>query len=345
MSINKNISVIIPVYNGGKYLMTLIDQFKKQSVQDFELIFIDDGSTDNTLALLNQINETMRIKIYHQNNQGVSAARNKGMELVDTEFFTFADVDDIIPKNYIESIIKFTAHNYDVVYFKLQPIESKETNEYVDDTYCEPRKISNEEALEKFLFNPTALGVYNLAIKTEFRNKYNLRFSVGYAYYEDYDFILQTFAQANEIGESDQVLYYYLQNDNSAMRIFNAERINCLELMYKRGEWLKTKTPSFSKQFSQWFVSRLYWSVLWQACASLETYSDFSEFAKLTSAKEHISKLKDYPNKQIKTSSFVFLHFPKLYWIIVRSASKNKHIQKSNFEEISCRLKTLKVSI
>ena len=345
MSNNTKISVIVPVYNGGQYLMTLIEQFKKQSVQDFELIFIDDGSTDNTLDILKQINKTKKIRIYHQNNQGVSAARNKGMELVDTEFFTFADVDDVVPKNYIESILKFTMHNYDVVYFKLQPIESKETNDYVDDHYFEPRIISNEDALERFLLNPTALGVCNLVIKAEFRKKGNLQFSVRYAYYEDYDFILQAFAQANEIGKSDQILYYYLQNENSAMKRFNAERINCLELMYKRGEWLKTKNTGFSKLFYQWFVSRLNWSVLWQACSSLETYSDFTEFAKITSVKEYISKLKNYPNKKIKTSSFLFMYYPKLYWLIIRVASKNKHIKNSSFEEIACKLKASRVSI
>lgn len=92
------ISVIIPVYNSEKYLCRCLDSVIEQSLKDIEIICINDGSTDNSLYLLQKYSkQDDRLKIYNQENQGAGAARNKGMKLAAGKYIAFADPDDFYP--------------------------------------------------------------------------------------------------------------------------------------------------------------------------------------------------------------------------------------------------------
>ena len=91
------LSVIIPVYNGERYLQRMITMLEKQTFQNFEVLFIDDGSTDNTYQLCRQYAKSNPyINVVHVENQGVSHARNIGIEAAKGEWIQFIDVDDII---------------------------------------------------------------------------------------------------------------------------------------------------------------------------------------------------------------------------------------------------------
>ncbi|MCX6184716.1 MAG: glycosyltransferase family A protein, partial [Flavobacterium sp.] len=87
-------SVIIPVYNKEQFLVHTINSVLNQSFTDFELLLIDDGSTDSSPALLNQFTDE-RIKLISQNNQGVSAARNLGIKEAKAPYIAFLDADDL----------------------------------------------------------------------------------------------------------------------------------------------------------------------------------------------------------------------------------------------------------
>lgn len=92
------ISVIIPVYNSEKYLCRCLDSVIEQSLKDIEIICINDGSTDNSLYLLQKYSkQDDRLKIYNQENQGAGAARNKGLKLATGKYIAFADPDDFYP--------------------------------------------------------------------------------------------------------------------------------------------------------------------------------------------------------------------------------------------------------
>jgi len=88
-----SVSVIIPTYNRGHLLPDAIDSVLAQDFSDYELIVVDDGSTDNTLTILDGY--TNRVKVYRQTNQGVSAARNHGITVSSGEFIAFLDSDDL----------------------------------------------------------------------------------------------------------------------------------------------------------------------------------------------------------------------------------------------------------
>lgn len=99
-----NISVIIPLYNKKKYISRAVNSVLKQIYTNFELIVIDDGSTDNGANEVQKFKDD-RIKLIHQNNQGVSAARNRGIEEAKAELVAFLDADDAWKRDFLETII------------------------------------------------------------------------------------------------------------------------------------------------------------------------------------------------------------------------------------------------
>ena len=100
-----SVSVIVPVYNVEKYLKRCVDSILAQSFADFELILVDDGSTDGSGLICDELAKTdNRITVQHNPNQGVSAARNNGIEAATGEWITFIDSDDYVLPDYLLSL-------------------------------------------------------------------------------------------------------------------------------------------------------------------------------------------------------------------------------------------------
>ena len=99
------VSIIIPVYNNEKYVEKCIRSVMNQTFRDLEILVIDDGSTDKSGEILDHLAaEDKRIRLFHQENSGVAAARNKGLDSATGEYFTFVDGDDYIASDYIEKL-------------------------------------------------------------------------------------------------------------------------------------------------------------------------------------------------------------------------------------------------
>ena len=101
------ISVIVSVYNTEQYLAQCIQSILKQTYQNLELILVDDGSSDRSLAICTHYQELdSRVRVFHQSNQGVSKARNYGMDVAAGNFITFVDSDDYVMPNYLEELFE-----------------------------------------------------------------------------------------------------------------------------------------------------------------------------------------------------------------------------------------------
>ena len=102
------VSIVIPSYNAEKHIIETINSVLSQSYKDWELILIDDGSTDNTAAIIKRFSENdNRIKSYHQDNSGVSIARNYGLQKSSGEFIAFLDADDVWLPFFLEKKVNY----------------------------------------------------------------------------------------------------------------------------------------------------------------------------------------------------------------------------------------------
>lgn len=98
------VSVIVPVYNSSRYLARCIDSILNQSYDDFELLLINDGSIDDSGTICEKYKlRDKRVKVYHQSNKGVSAARNHGLCVSSGEWITFIDSDDYLKPDYLSN--------------------------------------------------------------------------------------------------------------------------------------------------------------------------------------------------------------------------------------------------
>ena len=162
------ISLIIPVYNKEDFVVRCIDSLINQTYEDIEIIAIDDGSTDDSLKILNELEKKdQRMKVFHQDNAGVSVARNRGLLEATGDYVYFIDGDDYLIKDACEKMIKATNNGiYDMVICKYQiensngrvnvPVEINKqewdtgTEKAVIDFYYTGRKIGTGIANKMF---------------------------------------------------------------------------------------------------------------------------------------------------------------------------------------------------
>jgi len=300
------LSVVIPVYNGAPHIKHILDCFRKQSSHDFELIFVDDGSTDNTRELLDKAQKTESFPIVVETIEplGVSAARNHGMELATGEYLTFVDVDDRIGSEYMDLLLENESREFDMLGFRSLrvpedgPFEPKTKYEGV-------REIDRLDFLRLIADDPTQFGVYNFFYAREFMERYHFRFSTGYSYYEDYDFLYRVVSVAGKILQTDHQLYYYVLQEGSAVATFRVERLQNVEVLERDIPYLKEHAPEFVPAYTRWVIPRIYWSVLWQAALAF-SYRDFLRYAKEGKMRKRIRSLLTYPGKKVKLTTALF---------------------------------------
>ena len=183
------ISVIVPIYNSEKYLHRCIDSILKQNYTDFELLLIDDGSTDNSGFVCDTYAEKdSRVRVFHQSNQGVSAARNLGLDYVQGEFVTFADSDDYVNQSWLSDFAE-KAQKADVIF--------QNAIWHYDDGHTLLRSVTVDEKLSykeqlALLYPSYFLGyVWAALFKVSIIKEHGIRFNPSYAYKEDENFVLK----------------------------------------------------------------------------------------------------------------------------------------------------------
>lgn len=215
-------SFIIPVYNCGKYLTDCINSIEKISLLNYEILLIDDGSTDGTSFLCDELAyQSENIKCYHQKNQGVSAARNQGLELSTGDYVIFFDADDSIESHKFLDL--------------LMAVEKDETiNMFIFglsfDFYYKNNRYRRDELNVSFngklkssvwikympeLFEKNALSpIWNKVIKRSFLESNHLRFREDMFLYEDLEFSLRCLSHCDSIYFSSDVIYHYRQSED-----------------------------------------------------------------------------------------------------------------------------------
>ena len=213
------ISVIVPVYNVEKYLNRCVESIINQTFKDFELILVDDGSTDNCPQMCDKwAKKDSRIKAIHKPNGGASSARNVGLDIAIGDFISFVDADDVVTNELLEKVIYYQSINdYDIVEFSIKYItdysqmEIQDTMDYVNEVYIGKDLIN--KIFQKCL-GGTVYPVNKLYKKCIFKG---LRFEDG-RMCEDQLITPMIYDRAKEVFVTSEVLYYYYQSENSVMR-------------------------------------------------------------------------------------------------------------------------------
>lgn len=205
------VSVIIPVYNAVDYLPHCLDSLLQQSFDAFELILIDDGSTDGSADLADRYARTdSRVCVIHQPNQGVSAARNRGLNAATGQYVAFVDADDWVEPGYFDRLAT-AAEGYDVLYFGLR--RSNPRNETLGTFHFEPEN-SRQTPLPELLGRLAAsdcMGLNCLAwIRRELLEKEKIRFPEGIQLHEDFLFTCRYLLRVRSLAFCSSTPYVYM---------------------------------------------------------------------------------------------------------------------------------------
>lgn len=220
------VSVIIPVYNVEEYLRECLDSVVNQTLQDIEIICVNDGSPDNSLAILEEYakkDERIRI-IEHEKNKGLGPARNTGIDNVNGDYIFFLDSDDYVKNDVIEKLYdKITETNSDLVFSQTEAftfLKDEETinrikylNEWLD---CRSKKdfYINVDNFEDAICNINCVA-WGKLYKKEFLIKNNIRFINGKVIHEDNGFWLKICSQFPKIGFINDIGVYYRIRENA----------------------------------------------------------------------------------------------------------------------------------
>lgn len=207
---NNLVSIIIPVYNVARYLDECLKSVLRQSYTNLEIIAIDDGSTDASLEIcyLYAVKDE-RLKVLHQDNAGVSAARNAGLSIMTGKYVLFIDSDDRIEQNMVEILVKAIEENdkNDAVFCGYKEFDD-ETGRIIKEVAPSKLKQVDRDAGVAEIFGEYSTMLWNKMFRCSIIDKADL-FDVTLKIGEDELWMVNTLKKANNIMLIGTPLYYY----------------------------------------------------------------------------------------------------------------------------------------
>ena len=272
-------SIIIPVYNVAPYLRECLDSVLAQTFTDWEAICVDDGSTDGSGAILDEYAvKDKRFKVIHQDNAGVSAARNRALDVANGEWIGFLDGDDFLNIDFFhEAALIANKENPEIIRFRFVQFETKIFN---IDNKSRLYRIIEGSSLTEWALNtlPNEGYAWICVIKKDFAARYQEDVRVA----EDALFMLQTALNVKKIVQSEFVSYYYRIVQNSATRnmFLSRERL----AFFKKFSHIAKSYPNKVQS-----ISRMGWlNLVWWILSPRDTlFSDeiYDEFMKLVKSR------------------------------------------------------------
>ncbi len=220
-------SILIPVYNSALYIEQCIKSIKNQSYKNFECIIVNDGSTDNSLDLINDIIENdARFTVISQSNKGISDTRNKLLEMSNGEYIVWVDSDDFVDMDLLYTLWeKISCSGDDAYSFNYTCFGSPSSKLKTIELFKKMDILTSKDILKhlaKEVKMPSFL--WNKVIKKSLYN--GLRFSSQKVMLEDYEILTSVFLKINRMVFIDNNLYFYRQNSNSITHNVNVEIIS-----------------------------------------------------------------------------------------------------------------------
>lgn len=279
------ISIVIPAYNVEKYIAQCINSINKQTFNDYEVIIVDDGSTDNTLNVVKD-NITDKYKVISQKNKGAGMARNAGIEIARGKYITFMDSDDFLYNEYclekIASLVK--EQSPDVVTYKMVRYYQNSEKFLIEDDYLVGKEIynnSNDYLKNAIEISRLSISPCDKIIKTSIIKGNKILFKTM-AMLEDIDWSLHLYKYTKKIVIYNEPIYVYRkERQGSTTSFYNQKKIlACSNFVF---DWCK-----LCKNNKEVYYDLCLHYISYQYTILLAAIN------KKNSTKENIKKLKSY---------------------------------------------------
>ncbi|MGL4533664.1 MAG: glycosyltransferase family 2 protein [Fusobacteriaceae bacterium] len=242
-----DISIIVPVYNSEKLIQKCIMSIINQTLNNIEIIVVNDGSTDSSFNILKEIKDK-RLILIDKKNEGVSEARNTALKVAKGKYILNVDSDDFIDENYCNDMYKRAEKdNLDIVLSDIFDVKIKKTSTLKDLNISDDKIISGDEYLKIFFIDNFVGFNWNKLIKRDLYVENNITYNKNIAMMEDVLVLIRLLTNSKRIGKINKAYYHYVQhltNVTSELKNIHLENIN---LMFEEAEkYLKGKTEVIS---------------------------------------------------------------------------------------------------
>ncbi|MBZ2405258.1 glycosyltransferase family 2 protein [Liquorilactobacillus hordei] len=288
---NPKLSIIIPVYNVEKYLKRCLDVLcSNQYTSDYEIILVDDGSNDKSSQVCTQYSKKFKnIFFVSQSNQGVSVARNKGIEISNGDFLCFVDPDDLVDNQYLKKIFSVLNDNYEIFFFAYKNVYKgrEELKKYPQEGPYDKKKFVNN--FESLFLTDMFYTVWNKVYKKSFLIKNKIYFE-NYSFGEDTRFNFKCYELVDSIFLSNKLIYsYYVRRGGSVTSKFSIVDFEMqIDEIKKMQELLKV----FGRK-NAYLISKLSGKIIVNACNSVC-------YQKSKTSKKNITIIKILTNNFVK---------------------------------------------
>lgn len=319
------LSIIVPVYNVEKYLCKCIDSILNQTFKDFELILVDDGSTDRCGVICDDYaKKDYRVKVIHKKNGGLSSARNTGLDVAKGQYIGFVDSDDYIDIRMYEIMLNHSIeHESDIVicdfrYVKEDDnIEKSILRQNIEDIQVE--NMNNIRALESlYMRNAVSFEVsWNKLYKKKLFE--GIRFEEG-RIHEDSIIIHDLFYKCNKVTHIKCCLYSYLMRENSiTSSSFTIKNLDGIYALKKRMDFFYEKNLMDLKYKAQYDYIVRFIRDYYKAKENMPNERKLLKYLKLNFNKIWLELFKNpYYNWKEKLAIYLFIINPYLYKIYVK---------------------------
>ena len=316
------LSVVVPVYNVENYLKKCIDSILSQTFKDFELILVDDGSTDNSGHICDEYDyQYEKVKVIHKENGGLSSARNAGIEIASGEYISFIDSDDYIDSNMFLNMIEALQNTNKDIAACGRVVDLWGEKEKIEFSLKKEKIYSHDQAIEEVLL----LREIDVSACDKIYRKSlfdNIRYPEG-KISEDAAIIFQLLDISNGIVHIGTPFYHYIYRKNSISKAKYDRRqydsfINCINTE----DFISKSYPQFKKQckvYNTQVCGALLQSVLSDSEIKNQYKSDYNEFKnKFNEGYWRFLFTKGISMKKKIKLTFVYLNFYHLFLTLTK---------------------------
>lgn len=294
------VSAIVSIYNTEKFLEKCIRSIMNQTLKEIEIICINDGSTDNSLEILKKLQkEDNRIIIIDKKNEGLTKARNIGIEKARGEYVSFIDSDDWIEKNMLEKMyFEAQKKELDLVIVGVKIIQNNQLVKIDRNDELLINRIYNGNEYIKLVMNGSSCVVWNKLIKKEVITENNIKFNEKIFFNEDYNFICKLSEKIKKIKKIEGIYYCYRSGENNGSSKVKEKHLSDIIECYKE---LKIILKDNDKNYllDRRFIIELGNKLINLNYMKLDNYEVYLE--------KYLNFLKTRKNKFIKFSEYLFM--------------------------------------
>lgn len=243
------VSVIIPVYNTEQFLGDCLNSVLAQTFTDFEIIIVNDGSTDNSVAIVEQFAaKDSRIVILHQENKGLSEARNTGIKAARGNWITFVDSDDMLAPTFLQKLLEAAKQNNASIACSDKRLFWKESEiDNRDSATAQALALSPEKALERALYQKNGPDYSAWSKIYDAKIWQSRQFTPG-IYFEDMDCIPQVLLDAKKVAFVPEPLYLNRRHNTSILATaYNRKKAELLDIAERICELVKDKDAELQR--------------------------------------------------------------------------------------------------